>query len=96
MNDTTASPCRQCAHLAERLTLDDGRRVDRCEHCGWVQPVDAGRPHFNAWWRELREIADEDPDGDCAGHDQESFRSMWEDGMSPDDAYQTAWEDARR
>jgi hypothetical protein len=43
MNDTTESPCRQCARPTERLTLDDGRRVDRCEHCGWVQPVDAGR-----------------------------------------------------
>jgi hypothetical protein len=44
MNDTTASPCPKCARLAGRLTLDDGRRVDCCEHCGWVQPVDAGRP----------------------------------------------------
>lgn len=51
---------------------------------------------FDAWWSELRAIADEDPDGDSAGPDQESFRKMWEEGLTPDEAYDTAWEDWRR
>lgn len=51
---------------------------------------------FDAWWRELREIADADPDGDSAGHDQDSFREMWQDGLTPEEAYDTVWEDARR
>jgi hypothetical protein len=67
MSDTTdASPCRQCARPTERLTLDDDRRVERCEHCGWVQPVDAGRAPLDpetleqrADWIRARPFQDE-------------------------------------
>lgn len=51
---------------------------------------------FDTWWRELRAIAGEDPACDCVGDDQESFRETWEIGVTPEDAYASAWEDARR
>lgn len=51
---------------------------------------------FDAWWQELRALADADPEGDSAGPDQESFEEWWLSGMSPGDAYSIVWEDARR
>jgi hypothetical protein len=51
---------------------------------------------FGQWWRELRAIADADPDGDAAGNDQESFREMYDDGLDPKEAYDAVWEDFRR
>lgn len=51
---------------------------------------------FDAWWLELRAIAAADPYGDSAGPDKESFREMWADAMTPEEAYYEVWSDMRR
>lgn len=46
---------------------------------------------FPEWWKQLRALADADPNGDIIGSDQEVYRLMWEGEYTPEEAFEEAY-----